>query len=73
MSLCKSRQILNCCHPNALMTLKEFLMDYGSDKTRQVGDRIIREQLDKITNEAVKKATEMNLSKIEKGERDFHF
>ena len=73
MSLCKSRQILNCCHPNALMTLKEFLMDYGSDKTCRVGDRIIREQLDKITNEAVKKATEMNLSKIEKGERDFHF
>jgi len=73
MALCKSRQILNCCHPNALMTLKEFLMDYGSPETRSVGERIIQEQLDKINNENVKKITLSNLTKIENGERDFHF
>ncbi len=73
MALCKSRQILNCCHPNALMTLKEFLMDYASPETRAVGEKVIQEQLQEITNEKVKEMTIQNLSKIETGERDFHF
>ncbi|MBO4295086.1 MAG: [FeFe] hydrogenase H-cluster radical SAM maturase HydG [Alphaproteobacteria bacterium] len=73
MALCKSRQILNCCHPNALMTLKEFLLDYGSFETRKVGERVIQEQLQQIENEAVKNATVCYLSKIDAGQRDFHF
>ncbi|MBQ7660131.1 MAG: [Alphaproteobacteria bacterium] len=73
MALCKSRQILNCCHPNALMTLKEFLLDYGSFETREVGERVIQEQLQQIENEAVKNATVCYLSKIDAGQRDFHF
>ncbi|MDO5347664.1 MAG: [FeFe] hydrogenase H-cluster radical SAM maturase HydG, partial [Bacillota bacterium] len=48
MSLCKSGQISNCCLPNALMTLKEYLCDYASDDTKQVGDKLIHEQLDQI-------------------------
>ncbi len=73
MALCKSRQILNCCHPNALMTLKEFLLDYGSPETKALGEKVIQDQLEKINSEAVKTATMKYLSKIDLGERDFHF
>ena len=48
MSLCKSGQIQNCCHPNALMTLKEFLMDYASEDTRKKGEALIEKEIDNI-------------------------
>ena len=73
MALCKSRQILNCCHPNALMTLKEFLMDYASPETRVAGEAVIRRELAQILRESVRRKTEENLVKIESGERDFCF
>lgn len=73
MALCKSRQILNCCHPNALMTLKEFLMDYASPETRVAGEAVIRRELAQILRESVRYKTEENLAKIEAGERDFCF
>ena len=44
MSLCKSGQIQNCCHPNALMTLKEYLMDYASEDTRKIGEKLIEKE-----------------------------
>lgn len=47
MSLCKSGQIQNCCHPNALMTLEEYLVDYASDDTRNVGQKLIEQELEK--------------------------
>ena len=53
MSLCKSGQILNCCHPNALMTLSEYLEDYASPETKKAGDRIIAEQLNEIPKEKI--------------------
>ena len=53
MALCKSKQIQNCCHPNALMTLKEYLMDYASDDTKQLGDALIEKELLKIPNENI--------------------
>ena len=73
MSLCKSGQIQNCCHPNALMTLKEYLMDYASDKTRETGLRLIERELSKIPKEKVRTITEQNLENIENGQRDFRF
>ncbi len=73
MSLCKSGQILNCCHPNALMTLKEYLMDYASKDTRAVGEKLIENELDKIPNEKVLSICRDNLKKIEDGSRDFRF
>lgn len=73
MSLCKSGQILNCCHPNALMTLKEYLMDYAGDDTRAIGEALIEAELKKIPNERVKDICSSNLSKIEQGIRDFRF
>ena len=73
MSLCKSGQIQNCCHPNALMTLKEYLEDYASPETKAIGERLIAEQLDEIPSESVRAVAGAHLQKIEKGSRDFRF
>ena len=73
MSLCKSGQIQNCCHPNALMTLKEFLMDYASDDTRKKGEALIEKEIDNIGKDKVKEIVRERLVKIENGERDFRF
>lgn len=73
MSLCKSGQIQNCCHPNALMTLKEFLMDYASEDTRKTGEKIIAKEIENIGSEKVKAIVRERLSRIENGERDFRF
>ncbi len=73
MSLLKSKQIINCCHPNALMTLKEYLEDYASPETKAIGEALIREELTKIPKEAVRaKATEY-IDHIHEGKRDFRF
>lgn len=73
MSLCKSGQIQNCCHPNALMTLKEYLMDYAGPHTKELGETLIQAELQNIPKEQVRKIVEENLSKIEQGSRDFRF
>ncbi len=73
MSLCKSGQIQNCCHPNALMTLKEFLMDYASEDTRKTGEKIIEKEIENIGSEKVKVIVRERLLRIENGERDFRF
>lgn len=73
MSLCKAGQIQNCCHPNALMTLKEFLMDYASEDTRKKGEALIEKEIDNIGSEKVKEIVKERLVKIENGERDFRF
>ena len=74
MSLCKSGQIQNCCHPNALMTLKEYLTDYASVATKEIGDALIEKELDTIPNEKVRKIVMENLRAIaEDNRRDFRF
>ena len=73
MSLCKSQQILNCCHPNALMTLKEYLEDYAEPDTKEIGNRLIEKEIDRIPNEKVKSIVRERLVKIENNERDFRF
>lgn len=73
MSLCKSQQILNCCHPNALMTLKEYLEDYAEPDTKEIGNRLIEKEIDRIPNEKVKSIVRERLIKIENNERDFRF
>ncbi|MDD7719203.1 MAG: [FeFe] hydrogenase H-cluster radical SAM maturase HydG, partial [Eubacteriaceae bacterium] len=54
MDLCKQKQILNCCHPNALMTLKEYLVDYASEETRAAGEALIEKELGNIPKEKVR-------------------
>lgn len=73
MSLCKSGQIQNCCHPNALMTLKEYLMDYASDETRAIGEALIEAELANIPRENVRAICADHLEKIAQGIRDFRF
>ena len=73
MSLCKNGQILNCCHPNALMTLKEYLEDYASPKTKEIGDKLIKEELEKIPNPKVKDIATKYITEILDGKRDFRF
>ena len=73
MTLLKSGQIVNCCHPNALMTLKEYLEDYASEETRKVGDQLIEQEMDVITNPKVKEKVKDYLANIHNGQRDFRF
>ena len=73
MSLCKSGQIQNCCHPNALMTLEEYLLDYASEDTRKIGQALIRAELSNIPKEKVRHLVEENLENIKNGLRDFRF
>ena len=73
MSLCKSGQIQNCCHPNALMTLKEYLMDYASPDTKKIGEALIDKEIYNIPKENVQKIVRERLVKIEEGNRDFRF
>jgi len=73
MSLCKSGQIQNCCHPNALMTLKEYLEDYASPETKKIGEALIQKELGNISKEKVREITVHHLQEIEKGNRDFRF
>ncbi len=73
MSLCKSGQIQNCCHPNALMTLKEYLVDYAAPETRRIGEALIEGQMCAIPREKVRDIVRKNLVDIENGQRDFRF
>ena len=73
MSLCKTGQIQNCCHPNALMTLKEYLMDYASEETKAIGEALIQAELLNIPKEQVREIARDHLQKIEEGIRDFRF
>jgi len=74
MSLCKSGQILNCCHPNALMTLTEYLVDYASPETRELGFQMVEDELKKVPNEKIRKIAEENIEAIKNSNRrDFRF
>ena len=73
MALCKSQQIQNCCLPNALMTLKEYLEDYASPETRAVGERVIAANIPDVTNPRARDTLVQRLEKITQGERDFRF
>lgn len=74
MELCKSKQIQNCCHPNALLTLKEYLTDYASKETCEIGNHLIEKELSKITNAKVLNKVKENLKAIENGTgNDFRF
>lgn len=73
MEICKEQKIHNFCHPNAIMTLEEYLEDYASPETRKVGEELIDKELKTLGNNKLKCAVEENLDKIKQGERDFRF
>ncbi len=74
MSLCKSGQIVNCCHPNALMTLTEYLVDYAGEETKRKGFEVISRELENIPNEKVRRIAAQNIEDIKNSNRrDFRF
>ena len=73
MEICKKQQIHNFCHPNAIMTLKEYLEDYASEETRKVGEALIANELKALENSKIKEVVEEDLVKIAHGERNFKF
>ena len=73
MEICKQQQIHNFCHPNALMTLKEYLEDYASDQTKKIGYELINKEVELLEDERIKTSVKENLVKISGGERDFVF
>lgn len=73
MSICKQQQIHNFCHPNAIMTLAEYLEDYAKPDTKKVGEELMKKELQTINDSKIKSMTEKYLEKIKSGERDFRF
>ena len=73
MSLCKSGQIQNCCHPNALITLKEYAEDYAAPDTKVLADSLIKKELQKIPNDKIREIATSNIHQIENNKRDFRF
>ena len=71
--LAKTGQIGNICQPNALLTLKEYAVDYGDDEFKQMANELIERQLEEIPNDAVREKAKGYIAKIENGERDFRF
>ena len=73
MEICKNEQIHNFCHPNALMTLKEYIEDYASPETRKAGEELIQKELKLFNDKKLEEDLEDKLSKIHDGERDFRY
>ena len=73
MELLKSGQISNCCHPNALMTLNEYLEDYALPETKQIGKKLIQSELLKIPNLQVREKAKFYIDQENAGLRDFRF
>ncbi len=74
MALCKVGQIQNCCHPNALMTLQEYLTDYASPETKAVGEALIAREIQNVPDEKRRARAIEYLSEIKNdGKRDFRF
>ena len=73
MALCKNLQIHNCCLPNALMTLKEYLVDYASPETRKIGEALIKKELDNIPKDKVREICREHIGEKERGKRDCRF
>lgn len=73
MLLVKSKQILNCCEPNALLTLQEYLEDYASTKTKLLGNKVIADIASQIQNSGTRESLKKYLADIKNGKRDFRF
>lgn len=73
MEICKQQQIHNFCHPNAIMTLKEYLEDYASPETKEIGYKLLEKEVKTLEDAKIKKIVEENLVKIESGVRDLKF
>ena len=74
MSLCKSGQIQNCCHPNALLSLQEYLTDYAAEETKVAGEKLIEQELKNIPHQKTREICSAHIEEIKTTDnRDFRF
>ena len=73
MALAKNGQIGNCCAPNALMTLAEYLEDYASPQVKAAGQFMIERLTQEIPSDKIREITRRRLIDISNGKRDFRF
>ena len=73
MALCKVGQIQNCCHPNALLTLQEYLTDYATEETQKIGEALIDREILNVPDPKRREKALSYLARIRNGERDFRF
>jgi len=73
MPLAKSGQIGNCCLPNALLTFEEYLKDYADDELKEIGQKMIDEEINNVPNEKQRVKAVAYLNRIRNGERDLRF
>ncbi len=73
MAMAKIGEIQNLCQPNAILTLKEYLVDFASPQTKALGEKIIAEHLKQIPNPKLRRKTEERLVEIETGKRDLYY
>ncbi|MDN5347428.1 MAG: 2-iminoacetate synthase [Clostridia bacterium] len=73
MALAKTGQIQNLCQPNALLTFKEYLLDYATPETRKTGEETIAHYLAQIPDLRIREETKNRLKRLENGERDLYF
>lgn len=73
MKICKGGKIQDCCTPNAILTLKEYLLDYASAQTQKAGEELIRQETEKINNGTLRASLREDLTSLEKGERDLRY
>lgn len=73
MPLAKSGEIQNVCQPNAILTFKEFLLDYASTETREAGEAALAQHLELIRKPGVAREVARRLEQISQGERDLYF
>ena len=73
MKICKDGKIQDCCTPNAILTLKEYLLDYASAQTQKAGEELIRQETEKINNGTLRASLREDLTSLEKGERDLRY
>lgn len=73
MELAKDAHIHEFCHPNAILTFKEYLLDYASEETKKDGEKLLEKELNKIVDKKIKEETVGRLKKLEEGQRDLYF
>ena len=71
MDLAKPGEIKSHCDPNALSTFQEYLIDYASAETRQVGENLIALSLGRM-NAKDRARAEAMLAKVREGKRDVY-
>ncbi|MDD3437462.1 MAG: [FeFe] hydrogenase H-cluster radical SAM maturase HydG [Candidatus Gastranaerophilales bacterium] len=72
MEYAKPGLIHKYCQPNAIATFKEYIEDYGTEKVKEIGEKVIQQHFNEIEDPKMKEVAKRQLEEIEKGKRDLH-